>query len=120
MLSEINSTSFGSITIDGEKYAHDVVIDLNGEVTKRKKKLSKELYGTSHNISLAEAEHIYREGMKSLLIGSGKFGRVRLSDEATAFFADRDVNVVIKATPKAIKYWNQTEGEWVGLFHVTC
>jgi hypothetical protein len=120
MQPEINSTSFGSITIAGEKYEYDVVIRQNGEVSKRKKKLSKELYGTSHKISLAEAEHLYTPGMKALLIGSGKFGRVHLSDEAATFFREKQVNVILKATPKAIKVWNQAEGEMVGLFHVTC
>ena len=38
---EIESTTFGAITIDGKNYEHDVVIRLSGEVVKRKKKLSK-------------------------------------------------------------------------------
>ena len=36
----IERTSFGSITIDGKTYEHDVIIRLSGEVVKRKKKLS--------------------------------------------------------------------------------
>jgi hypothetical protein len=117
---EINETSFGSITIDGKAYSHDVLIDLNGEVTKRKKKLSKELYGTSHKISLAEAEYIYKPGVEKLLIGSGMFGRVFLSEEAAAFFDEKQVQVILAATPKAIKRWNEASGAWVGLFHITC
>ena len=38
---EIENTKFGTITIDGKTYEHDVVIRLSGEVVKRKKKLSK-------------------------------------------------------------------------------
>ena len=37
---EIENTKFGTITIDGKIYEHDVVIRLSGEVVKRKKKLS--------------------------------------------------------------------------------
>jgi hypothetical protein len=37
----IDGTAFGSITIAGEVYEHDVVIRLSGNVKKRKKKLSK-------------------------------------------------------------------------------
>ena len=37
----IERTAFGSITIDGKTYDHDVIIRLSGEVVKRKKKLSK-------------------------------------------------------------------------------
>ena len=37
---EIENTTFGSITVDGKTYEHDVLIRLSGEVVKRKKKLS--------------------------------------------------------------------------------
>jgi hypothetical protein len=45
---EIERTTFGTITIDGKTYEHDVIIRLSGEVARRKKKLSKKYYGTSH------------------------------------------------------------------------
>jgi hypothetical protein len=34
---EIERTTFGTITIDGKTYEHDVIIRLSGEVVKRKK-----------------------------------------------------------------------------------
>jgi hypothetical protein len=34
---EIESTTFGTITIDGKTYEHDVVIRLSGDVVKRYK-----------------------------------------------------------------------------------
>jgi hypothetical protein len=34
---EIERTTFGTITIDGKTYEHDVIIRLSGEVAKRKK-----------------------------------------------------------------------------------
>ena len=55
------------------------MIRLSGKVKKRKKKLSKEQYGTSHTVSLAEAEHIFDEGAERLIIGSGQQGNVKLS-----------------------------------------
>ena len=48
---EIERTTFGTITIDGKTYEHDVIIRLSGEVARRKKKLSKKYYGTSHVLS---------------------------------------------------------------------
>jgi hypothetical protein len=47
----IDQTQFGSVTIDGEVFTHDVIIRLGGQVEKRKKKLSKAAYGTSHTIA---------------------------------------------------------------------
>ena len=52
---KIEGTTFGTITIDGKTYEHDVIIRLSGEVVKRKKKLSKKYYGTSHVLSKDEA-----------------------------------------------------------------
>jgi hypothetical protein len=62
MQPRIDRTRFGSVTIDGKLYEHDVLIRLGGELEKRKKKLSKAVYGTSHTISLAEARHVYQQG----------------------------------------------------------
>jgi Uncharacterized conserved protein (DUF2267) len=47
----IDATEFGAITIDAKIYEHDVIIRLSGKVEKRRKRLSKEKYGTSHIVS---------------------------------------------------------------------
>jgi hypothetical protein len=72
---EIERTTFGTITIDGKTYEHDVIIRLSGEVVKRKKKLSKKYYATSHvlskdeakspplqNVALAMTEYVFNNG----------------------------------------------------------
>ena len=116
----IGGTGFGWIDIDGERISHDILIRLNGEVSKRKKKLTKDIYGTSHNLSLPEAEYIYQEGASGLLIGGGQFGRVRLSPEAAAFFEEKGCPVTILPTPRAVKAWNKSKDKIIGLFHITC
>ncbi|MBD3386125.1 hypothetical protein GF407_14515 [candidate division KSB1 bacterium] len=121
MKPQINDTTFGSIIIDGTKYDHDVLIRSDGSVHKRKKKLSKKKYGSSHKISREEAKHIYEKGTTHLIIGSGQVGLVTLSDEATAYFDKKDCTVHILKTPDAIREWNEREeGTIAGLFHVTC
>ncbi|MCL4561631.1 MAG: MTH938/NDUFAF3 family protein [Chloroflexi bacterium] len=120
MKPHINSTSFGSITVAGEEYSHDILIRLDGTVSKRKKKLSKEIYGTSHVISLAEAEYVYEEGVEILIIGSGQSDQVRLSDEAKRYLKEKKVEAVLTRTDKAIKLWNEAQGKAIGLFHITC
>ena len=81
---EIKSTTFGAITIDGKTYEHDVIIRLSGEVVKRKKKLSKKYYGTSHVLSKEEAKFIFERGCDELIVSSGQMGNVHLSPEAEA------------------------------------
>ena len=116
----IDRTQFGSVTIDGEVFTHDVIIRLGGQVAKRKKKLSKAVYGTSHTISLAEAKHVYQKGAARLLIGAGQYGTVTLSEEAVAYFRRNRCQVELLPTPEVIPAWNQAEGAVIGLLHVTC
>jgi len=111
----LSGTGFGWIDVDDQRISHDIIIRLDGEVTKRKKKLSKEIYGTSHTISLPEAEYIYEEGAQGLLIGAGQFGRVRLSPEAAAFFEEKNCPVTILPTSEAVNH-----SQLIGLFHITC
>jgi hypothetical protein len=120
MKPEINKTSFGSITVNDERYDYDIIITLNGEVKKRKKKLSKAIYGTSHTISKDEAKYVYEEGAEVLIIGSGQYGVAELSEEATEYFRKKDCRVKLLPTPEAVKEWNRTKGRVIGLFHVTC
>jgi hypothetical protein len=116
----IDRTEFGSITIDDEVFEYDVIIRLDGQVKKRKKKLSKAIYGTSHVVSLNEARHVYEEGAERLIIGTGQYGRVELSDEAADYFRRKKCGVELLPTGEAIRAWNQAEGAVIGLFHVTC
>jgi hypothetical protein len=120
MKPNIDQTTFGSITIEGTDFEHDVIIRLGGQVKKRKKKLSKAIYGTSHIVSLNEAKYVYETGADRLIIGTGQYGNVTLSDEANGYFAHKQCQVDLLPTPQAIRTWNETSGSVIGLFHVTC
>ena len=117
---EIERTAFGTITIDGKTYDHDVVIRLSGEIVKRKKQLSKKYYGTSHVLSKDEAKFVFEKGCEQLIIGSGQVGNVHLSPEAEAYFAKKGCKVLLQPTHKAIHLFNGSMARKVGLFHVTC
>jgi hypothetical protein len=72
MKPRIDRTRFGSITVEGSVYQHDVIIRPDGRVKKRKKTLSQAVYGTSHTISLQEAKYVYEQGAGAdrLIVGS--------------------------------------------------
>jgi hypothetical protein len=120
MQPRIDRTQFGSVTIDGKIFTHDVLIRLGGKVQKRKKKLSKAVYGTSHTISLAEAKQVYQEGAVRLLIGAGQHGTVALSEEAATYFQRNRCQVELLPTSEVIPAWNQAEGAVIAMLHVTC
>ncbi|MEK4032371.1 MTH938/NDUFAF3 family protein [Methylocystis sp. IM3] len=116
----IDDSRFGSITVDGKTYEHDVIIRLSGDIEKRKKKLSKEKYGTSHIISKDEAKFVYEDGCEIVIVGTGQQDNVRLSPEASEYLSKKGCNVVLQPTPEAIHSFNETRKRKVGLMHVTC
>jgi hypothetical protein len=111
---EIENTTFGTITMDGKTYEHDVVVRLSGEVAKRKKKLSKKYYGTSHVLSKDEAKFVFEKACEQLIVGSGQIGNVRLSPEAEAYFAKKNCKVLLQPTPEApcVQQVNSKEEDW--------
>jgi hypothetical protein len=116
----IERTEFGSITVDGKTYDHDVVIRLSGEVKRRRKKLSKAEYGTSHILSKAEAKAVFEDGCQLLIVGAGQQGALSLSPEAEAYFKKKSCQVVVRPTPEAMGRFNAAPEPKIALMHVTC
>ena len=117
----IDQTTFGAITINGKTYDHDVIIRLSGVVEKRRKRLSKEIYGTSHIVSKAEAKFVFEDGCEVLIVGAGQDGNVRLSPEASEYFEKKHCRVVLQRTPEAILTYNKSpQKKKAALMHVTC
>ena len=82
-------------------------------VKRRKKRLSKAVYGTSHTISLAEAKYVYRqgEGAKRLFIGGGQYGRVELSPEAADYLAGKKLRRRAPSHARGNRDLEQGEGQ---------
>jgi hypothetical protein len=117
----IDATTFGGITIDGKTYDHDVIIRLSGAVEKRRKRLSKAMYGTSHIVSKAEAKFVFEDGCELLIVGAGQDGNVRLSPAADEYFDKKHCRVVLQRTPEAILTYNKSpQKKKAALMHVTC
>jgi len=70
----VDNFSFGSIHIDGSTYEHDVVID-RGEISKRKKKASKQFREEFGHTPLSVEENIPWK-CRQLVIGNGAYGRL--------------------------------------------
>jgi hypothetical protein len=120
MRPRIDATAFGSITIEGQKIKNDVILELDGSIQKRKKKLPKKVYGTSHKISLKEAKHVHEKGAELLIIGTGQYKRVVISEEAEKYINQKGCRVKLMVTSEAIKAWNTAGEKVIGLFLVTC
>jgi hypothetical protein len=116
----INKTSFGSITVNQEDFDYDIIISVSGKIGKRKKKLSKKIYGTSHRVSLDEAKYVFEKEAERIIIGCGQYGQLHLSEEAEKYLSKKLKEVIIIPTPDAINVWNASSGKKIGLFHLTC
>jgi len=116
----IDATEFGA-TINGKTYDYDVIIRLSGAVEKRRKRLSKDMCGTSHMVSKAEAKFVFEDGCELVIVGTGQDGNMHLSPEASSYFDKKHCRLVLQRTPEAILTYNKSpEKKKAALMHVTC
>lgn len=122
---QINSTSFGQITINGQIYDYDVVIRSTGEIVPRKKHFAKSQFGTSHKVPIAEIEDLLaNDQFKTLVVGNGQNGALEFLPETQEFLDQKGIQVILQPTPEAIRTFNEqvnsSPGRVAGLFHLTC
>ena len=120
MKAHVDGTSFGRITIGGRVHTRDVVLTPAGEVTTRRQELSKEVTGSSHVVSEAEAAYLVGQGAARLIVGTGQYGALRLSDEAAAYLERQGCEVALAATPEALALYNAATEPVTAMFHLTC
>lgn len=117
----INSTTFGSITINNKKY--DQVLIIGETVEKRDYDRLKELFGTSHRIGQWETEKLLSNNPELIIIGSGQDGKLEVDDGFLTACREAKVEIVVEKTPEALIFYNRSVGEGKkinGLFHTTC
>ena len=112
----VKNLSFGSITIDGETYGKDVIID-NGSIKKRKKAESKKYSSMFGHTPLSPDENI-PWNCKHLIIGTGHSSSLPVMDEVYNIAVRKGVDLVILSTPEAIKHINDPQTNFI--LHLTC
>jgi hypothetical protein len=109
--------SFGTLEIDGNTYTKDVVID-RGKVHKRKKAASRKFRDEFGHTPLSNKEEI-PWNCKSLVIGTGIYGRLPVMDEVTLEAKRRHVKLIIVPTSEALGLL-EGESKSNAILHVTC
>lgn len=107
---------FGSITIDGETYTRDVIID-NGLVKIRKKAESKKYSDMFGHTPLSQDEFI-PWNCRRLIIGTGHSLRLPVMDEVYDIAKRKGVLLVTMSTPEAISHINDPHTNLI--LHLTC
>lgn len=120
----IEKTTFGSITIDGEKYKYDVYIHLDKTIERRKKELSKP-YSKGHTVvGPDEIKYLLSKKPKILVFGKGQFGILPIHEEAKKLLdKEKDLIIIYNKTPVVIHMLNdliKQKAKVVALLHITC
>ncbi len=110
----INHYEFGSITIDGKRYDHDVII-FKGEVRSWWRE-------TSHNVSIKDIESLAKAGPKIIVFGTGASGVMKVSREAEDYLRQNGIKVLILKTSDAVKKFNELSADpnTAAAIHLTC
>nr|QNO55294.1 hypothetical protein NKHFOMCA_00037 [Methanosarcinales archaeon ANME-1 ERB7]QNO57467.1 hypothetical protein PBOADKMI_00012 [Methanosarcinales archaeon ANME-1 ERB7] len=110
---EINSSVYGSITINGVTYNHDVYIFPSGKIEERE-------YG--HAFTKEQVERVLKENPDVVVIGKGTSGMASLSDDARAELEKKGIEIVEGDTQDISDKFNLlTKTKKVAaIIHVTC
>ena len=119
----IEEYRFGSITIDGQTYNHDVEVRWTGEVLGWQRE-------ESHVIDIEDIERAMEENPETIIIGTGESGIAKVTENIQDFLKEKGVELIIDKTEQAVKTFNiikeeseEEEGiqaKVIGLFHLTC
>ena len=111
----IDSYRFGQMVVDGEEFCSDLII-LPGRIVPDWWRQD------GHLLQPIDLE-AYREELPGLLVvGTGKFGMMRLDTSLHEFLARLRVTVIAERTGKAWHIFNDRsqKQELAGAFHLTC
>ena len=111
MIVKINSSTYGSITIDGVKYGHDVYILPSSKVEERE-------YG--HTFTKDQVEYVLKENPNVVVIGKGTSGLASLSGDARALLEKREVEVIEAYTPAIVDKFNKLTKTKKSCCHYSC
>jgi hypothetical protein len=108
----INSTSFGSITINNKTYDHDVWIFADKTIEKRNR---------NHEFTLEEFNIITKDNPEILIIGTGQNGVVTIAKDVIKAAEEKNIELFYDITPNAIKKFNELrDNKIAAAFHTTC
>ncbi|MBD3282646.1 MAG: hypothetical protein GF387_03530 [Candidatus Portnoybacteria bacterium] len=117
----INSTKFGQIVVDNEKYGQVLIV--GDSVIERESEKLKKVFGTSHKIGDWEIDALLKNNPDIVVIGTGQSGVMKVGDDFLNKMEKEGVNVFSGITPRAIKKYNEEmeKGKSVNaLIHTTC
>jgi hypothetical protein len=113
----IDSTEFGSITVDGKTYHSDnFIVSWDGEVRKVHTAIR-------HLLGKSELDEVLKKEPELIVIGTGVSGLLEVSEEVRNTCKEKGIELVEMLSKEVIKKFNDAlkQGKRVvGFIHVTC
>jgi len=112
----IDEYQFGKIVIKGNVYTSDIIIF--GDTIRDKWWRNK-----GHELCVSDIQQAIDEFDPAIVVvGTGKFGILKILSETESFLQSRQVRLVGKKTEQACKIYNDLLGsdKVLGAFHLTC
>jgi hypothetical protein len=113
----IDSYQFGNMVIHGVSYTADVIVTPDKIESNWRRK-------EGHRLHLEDIQQtIERVQPKALVVGSGKFGVLKVDQDVKDFLEKKNITLYGEPTEKAVKIFNRlilVEEKIVGAFHLTC
>ena len=109
----IEDYGFGRIVIDGKTYTSDVIIFPKKVVDNWWRK-------DGHNLSIEDLTAVIEFRPKTLVIGTGASGIMKVKDETREFLESNGIKIIVEKTKKACDILNSLGTDAVGAFHLTC
>ncbi len=115
-LMKIESYGFGRMTIDGNQYSSDLIISYE--------KVNENWWReTSHKLYFDDIVRFLSDDIKVLVVGTGKFGLMKLQKDLIEYCGLHGIKLIIKRTGDAVRVFNdleQEESSILAAFHLTC
>ncbi|MEE8402920.1 MAG: MTH938/NDUFAF3 family protein [Candidatus Hydrothermarchaeaceae archaeon] len=109
----IESYDFGRIVIDGRTYTRDVLIFPDRVLGSWWRK-------EGHSLSVEDLKEVLEFGPKTLVIGTGRSGPLKVKDETRERLESEGIEVIVESTGKACDVLNSLGPNAAGAFHLTC
>jgi len=112
----INSYKFGQMIVDGITYTRDLIITPTQVIPNWWRQ-------EGHLLQVDDLQQQVEAVVPEILvIGTGKFGLMKVPDSVRQIFAERDIETIAQNTGSAVKTFNEISAnrKVVGAFHLTC
>ena len=123
----IEKYHFGSITISGKTYNHDVEVRWSGAARGEPSPSGLEVLswwrGESHVIDVEDIKRAIDQNPETIVIGTGEAGIAEVLEKTKEEILSQGIELIIEKTGKAVETFNDAKNRGqkvIGLFHLTC